>query len=66
MTRVRAFLAMLFSVAIIIGFFMGKIESDVFLPVGVLAISWWFSDPHEDLSLLGKKSENKPKDTPKT
>lgn len=41
--QVRATLAILFSVAVIWGFFQGLVSQDAFLSIAIMAISWYFS-----------------------
>jgi hypothetical protein len=41
--QVRATLAILFSVAIIVGFFSKLVNADQFLPIVSMAITWYFA-----------------------
>jgi hypothetical protein len=41
--QVRAALAILFSLSIVAGFFYDKIKQETFMPIAIMAISWYFS-----------------------
>lgn len=41
--QVRAAVALLFTVAIIVGFFMDEIKEESFMSVALMSITWYFS-----------------------
>jgi hypothetical protein len=45
--QVRASLAFIFSLSMIVGFFMDKIPQEAFTSIAVMSISWYFSKRSE-------------------
>lgn len=61
--HLRAAMAGLFSLALIAGFFMGKIDSEIFIPIAVAPITYYFAKKQDDTQsealALATKDETK-------
>lgn len=61
----RPILSWMFGIAIIVGFFMGKIPVEAFLPLAAAAIMYWFEEQTKEkeiarlLNLRNTKSHEK-------
>jgi hypothetical protein len=40
---VRPIIALAFTAGILIGFFKGMIDAQTFVPIGAVAVTWWFT-----------------------
>jgi len=57
--QVRATLAFLFAISVIAGFFYDKISAEVFTPIALLSISWYYEKRREEMIIDRDVGEDK-------